>query len=114
MVWAKFSLENIIRKAQFFEKTFLLTNINIEIVLGDLFQVFSNAYFLFSAENLNWRSYTIAKVLLIISEMELINKKEFATATLDKNSETFIIYIKVLKVEVSIYPSYVVSIIVLQ
>ncbi len=51
-----------------------------------------------------WRSYTTAKALTTTSWVELINKREFAKAALDKNSETFVVYIAILKA-MTIQPS---------
>lgn len=36
--------------------------------------------------------------------MELIDKREFVKAVVDDNSETFVVYVAILKAEVSIYP----------
>ncbi len=78
----------------------------MEMVPGILFLAFSNADFQFGAEKLIWRSYTAAKVLPITSRVELINKREFAKAALDKNSETFVVHVSALDVvESSINPS---------
>lgn len=40
-----------------------------------------------------WRSYTIAKILFTIMQVEIINKKKFAMTILDLKDITFIIYI---------------------
>lgn len=45
MVLVGFSLQNSLKKVWFFEKTFLLANINMEIVLRMLFFYFSIANF---------------------------------------------------------------------
>ena len=43
IVLADFQLEDKFKRARFFQKTFLLANINTEIVLGMLFLTLSNA-----------------------------------------------------------------------
>ena len=48
-------------------------------------------------KELTWRSYTAGKALPTTKRIELINKKEFAKATLDKESETFVIHIAILE-----------------
>ena len=78
---------------QFFQKTFLLANISAEVVLGMLFLTLSNANIRFVEKELIWRFYTTAKALPTTKRVELINKKEFAKVALDRNSETFVIYI---------------------
>lgn len=47
-----------------------------------------------------------AEALLITSQVELINKREFATTALDENSETIVIHIAALEVPTAmlIYP----------
>lgn len=58
-------------------------------------------------EKLTRRSYITAKALSTISQVELINKKDFAKTILDENLETFVIYIVTLKTtkiaEIAIY-----------
>ena len=50
----------------------------------------------FVEKKLEWRSYTTAKTLPTIKRVELIDKREFAAATLDKNAEMFVIYVATL------------------
>ena len=45
MVLANFQVKNTVKKAQFFQKMFILANFNIEIVLGILFLTLNNANF---------------------------------------------------------------------
>ncbi len=85
MVLASFLFQNSLEGVRFFEKTFLLTDTNIEAVLEMLFLVFSNTNFQFGTEKLTWRSYTAAEALPTISWVKLIDKREFAKAALDKN-----------------------------
>ena len=44
VVLAIFQIDDKLKRARFFQETFLLTNISMEIVLGKLFLTFSNAY----------------------------------------------------------------------
>lgn len=93
----------------------MLANISKEIVLGMLFLAISNADFMFDTEKFTWRSYTITKALTTTNRMEFINKKEFAKAVLDKNSETFVLHILALEAtENSIHPSQAAQIAALQ
>ena len=70
----------------------------------------------FSLNNINiqlaeikftWSFYNIAKALLITRQVEFINKKEFAKATLNKNINTFEVHISFLslKSKMTIYLS---------
>ena len=43
MVLASFQVENKLKKARFFQKTFLLADINVEMILGMPFLTISNA-----------------------------------------------------------------------
>lgn len=105
IVSTSYLLQNSLKKVQFFQKTLLLANISIEIILGILFLVFNNIDFLFGAEKLTWRSYTIVEALPIICQIKLINMREFAKAVLNKNLKTFVIYITTLDIiESLIYP----------
>ena len=61
------------------------------------FLIFSDANIQFGEKEFEWKSYITAKVLPTTKKVELINKREFAIATLDKNTE-FVIYIATLLV----------------
>ncbi len=52
MVSASFSLQDSLERVRFFEKTFLLADTSMEVVLGMPFLAFSDAYFQFGAEKL--------------------------------------------------------------
>ena len=60
------------------------------------FLTFSNTNIQFEEKELTWRSHTIAEALAITKQVELINKKEFAKTALDKEFETFVVYIAAL------------------
>ena len=65
----------------------------MEVVLSILFLTFSNADIQFVEKELTWRSYTTAEALTTTKQVEFINKKEFAKATLDEKSETFVVHV---------------------
>ncbi len=98
MASARFSFQNSLRKVRFFNETFLLIDTSIEVDLGMLFLAFSNADIQFGTEKLTWRSYTAVKALPSTSWVELIDKKEFARAVVDRNSETFVVYVTTLEI----------------
>ncbi len=98
MALSWFSIQDSLKRVWFFEETFLLTDISIEIVLGMLFLSLSNANIEFAElENLTWRLYTEAEALSTTSRVELIHKREFAKAALNKNSETFVVHVAALE-----------------
>ena len=70
MASARFSLQDSLGRVRFFEETFLLADISMEVVLRMPFLSFNNADFLFSAEELTWRSYTVAEALPTAKQVE--------------------------------------------
>lgn len=63
MVLASFQIKNNVRKAWFFQKIFLVANINLEIILIMLFFNFNNANIVFKDGKLIGKSYIRAKAL---------------------------------------------------
>lgn len=83
---------------------FLLADTSIEIILAMLFFIFSNTNIEFVKKESTWRSYTIAKALAITKKVQLINKKYFAKAALNKELNTFVIYVTALEaLEITIH-----------
>ena len=70
----------------------------MEVVIGMPFLIFSNTDIQFIEKKLTWRSYTATKALSTIKQVEIIDKKEFAKASLDEKSETFVVYVTTLEV----------------
>lgn len=97
MALTKFLIKDSLEKIWFIEEMFLLTNTSIEVVLGMLFLFLNNANIRFGNEKLTLTSYTIVKILPTTSWIKLINKRKFTKIVLDKNSETFVIYIPTLE-----------------
>ncbi len=107
MASASFLLQDSLGSVRFFEETFLLADTSMEVVLRMPFLSLSNTDVKFAElGKLTWRLYTVADVLPTTSWVELIDKREFAKAALDKNSKTFFVHISALDVaEPSIHPS---------
>ena len=84
MVLANFQVEDKLRRAQFFQETFLLADISIKVVLDMSFLTFSNADIQFAEKELTWRFYTTIKTLLTTKRIEFIDKKKFIKVALDK------------------------------
>ena len=68
------------------------------------FLVFNNVDVEFvKIKKLIWRSYMAAEALLNTNRVKLIDKIEFAKVALDKDSETFVVYVAALEAETLIY-----------
>lgn len=93
MVLASFPVKNKLEKAYFFQKTFLLVDISIGLVLNIVFLFFQNAKIQFGRKQLNQKSYIVAEALFTTTQIESIKKKEFAKAILEKNVEVFVVYV---------------------
>lgn len=68
IVLATFQVENKLKKARFFLETFLKANTHVNIILEMPFFTLSNIDVGFNDWELTWRSYTLAKVLLITKQ----------------------------------------------
>ena len=105
MVLANFQVEDKFGKARFFQETFSLANISVEVVLSMLFLILSNANVQFVEKKLTWRSYTTTEALPTSKQVEPINKIKFAKATL---VETFVVHIVFFNLIPRIHPDRVV------
>ena len=56
------------------------------------FFTLSNVNIQFAKKKITWRSYTVAKALPTTKRVEIINKKKFAKAALNKHVEVFVMY----------------------
>ena len=104
MILANFQVEDKLGRTRFFQETFLLADISVELVLGMLFLTLSNAEVQFVEKELTWRSYTTAEILPTTKRVELINEKEFVKAALDVKSETFVLHVASLNLAPGIHP----------
>lgn len=112
MVIAVFSIHDKARKICFFEETFLLANINIDVALGISFLTLSNTDIGFTDWELYWRSYNISEALPTICRIELIDQKEFAVASLGKDDKVFVVHMAslVISTEMTIHPFWIAQI----
>ena len=80
----------------------------MDVALKMPFFTLSNADIYFTHQGLHWRFYTPAKALLTTRHIELIDRKEFAAATLDKDDKPFVVHVASLAVrsKISIHPSW--------
>ena len=93
MVVAAFSMMNKANWVRFFEETFLMTNISLELVFGMSFLTLSSADIDFSGWELRWRTYITKEALPTIKCIELMGKKEFVAVALDPEYEIYIVYV---------------------
>lgn len=63
IVLASLQVDNKLGPSCFFQKTFLMTNISMTMILDMPFLTFSNTDGLFAEQKLTWRSYTMAEAL---------------------------------------------------
>lgn len=93
MVIASLSLQDKLGRAWFFQKTFLLADSSMGVVLGMFFLTLNKADFRVAERELEWRSYITVEALPITRKVEIIDKKKFASAALDPEDETFVVHV---------------------
>ena len=95
MIIVDFQIEYKVNRPRFFQEVFLVTNIKFEIILEMLFLKLNNIDMLFDKKTLTWRIYTTNAALPTIELVQIIDKKNFVIATLNANSEMFVIHIAI-------------------
>lgn len=99
IVLAVFSPQDWLMRVRFLEKTFLLVNISLEMLLGMFFLSLGNTNVKFAKlGKLTLRSHNIVKALLTTGRVEFIDKREFAKTDLNENTEIFVIYVTILDI----------------
>lgn len=88
-----FSLLDKNDRERFFQKSFLLADVKLGIVVGISFLILSNSNFDFQAWNLQSSSYIIVPVLSTTRRVKLIEKTKFTIAASNKEYKTLVIYI---------------------
>ena len=73
IVIADYSVKDKLESVRFFQKTFLLANIGLEMVLEMPFLNLSKANIRFAERELVWRTYTTAEVLPTTRRVEIID-----------------------------------------
>ena len=105
MVIALFQIVNKLGRSWFFQETFLLADISIEVVLGMPFLTLSNSDIQFAKKELTWRTYTIEEALPTNRHVEIINQNKFAKVVLDENVEAFKVHVSSLGSKMTIHPA---------
>ena len=98
MVVAAFSVVDKANRVRFFEKTFLVANVSLKVVLEILFLTLSGVDVDFSGRELRWRTYTTKEALQTTRHVELVGKKEFAAEALNPEYETYVVHVASLNV----------------
>lgn len=93
IVLASFQIKNKLGRTRFFQKSFLVTENNMAMILNMVFLTVNNADVLFVKQELIQKSYIPAKILSIIKRIKIIDKKEFAEVALDKNFKVVVVYV---------------------
>ena len=92
-------------RSWFFQKTFLLVDIKIKVVLGMLFLIFSNVNVQFAEKELTWRIYITKEAFPTNRQVEISDQKEFAITKLNENVEAFVVHVSSLGLWISIHPA---------
>ena len=95
-----FSVTDKANRVRFFEETFLVANVSLEIVLGMPFLTLSGTNVDFLGRELQWRTYSTEKALPTTKRVKLVGKKEFAAVALNPKSEIFVVHIASLSSDV--------------
>ena len=101
IVVAAFSVTDKANWVRFFEETFLVVNVSLEVVFRISFPILSSANVDFLVWEFWWRNYTIEEALSTTRGVKLVGKKEFAATVLDLESEFFVLYIVSLRFDMS-------------
>ncbi len=92
IVVSTFSVLDKDGRERFFERSFLLANVKLDIMLGIPFLTMSNTNVDFQAQDFQWRSYTTRNLLSTTRWVELIGNKKLVAAALDTEHEAFIVH----------------------
>ena len=93
MVIVNYSVKYKLGKIRFFQETFLLANISLEVVLQMFFLIFGRTDVRFIEQKFVLRTYTAIETLPTTRRMEIIDKREFTAAVLNADNETLMVYI---------------------
>ena len=103
IVIAVFQVVDKLGRSWFFQETFLLANISMEVILGMFFLTLSNADVQFAEKELTWKTYTTKETLITTCWVKIIDRKKFAKVALDENIEAFVGHVSSLGPKMSIH-----------
>ena len=93
IVLASFLIKDKLKRARFLEKTFLLANLSIKMVLSMLFLTFSNRNIQFAKKELIYRFYTTVKAVPTIKQVKIIDKEKFIKVAINEYVEAFVVHV---------------------
>ena len=93
IIVAAFSVMDKTNRVRFLEKTFLVANISLKIVLEMPFPTLSGVDIDLLDRKLQWRTYTTKEAFPTTKFIELVDKKKFAAILLDLESENFVVHV---------------------
>ena len=99
-----FQVQDKFEKARFFQETSLIADTSVEVVFGMPFLTLSKVKIDFIKKELIWKTYTIAKTLLIIKKVQIISPKECAKATLNQDQKAFVVHVTTLFNPMKMHP----------
>ena len=105
MVIATFQVVNKLGRSRFFQKTFLLTDISIKVVLAMPFLIFSNANIQFAEKEPTCKTYTTKEAFPTTRQVKIIDQNEFTKAALDENVKAFVVHVSFLGSKMTIQPA---------
>ena len=105
IVIADGSVKEILKRVRFFQETFLLANIDLDVVLGMFFLTLSRANIWFAKLKFVQETYTAAETLTITRPVEIIDKREFVAIVLNADNKIFALYVVALT-KLTIMPIY--------
>lgn len=105
IVIISFSIKNEQKKSRFLKKTFLLSDISINIALEVLFITLSNVKIEFFDPNLYLKNYIVTKAFPKTKQVQLIVKKKFVAIALNLKDEAFVVYIVSICQNLDLHPS---------
>ena len=91
-------------QVRFFKKTFLVANVNLEVVLEIFFFILSDTNVNFLGRKLCWRTYTTKKALPTTRCVKLVGKKKFVAIVLNLEYKTYVVHVESVSSNTS--PSY--------
>lgn len=100
---AIFQMRDMVGRSQYFEKIFLLADIDISVALDMLFFILSNVEINFLDYELVERSFITADVLPTIKRIKLVEKRGFAAMALSPDKKMFVVHIMTFSLDLDVH-----------
>lgn len=106
IILASLQIKDQLGRPQSFQKTFLIADTNLAVILSMFFLIFSNADMLFIEQKLIWRSYIPVEALSRTQWVRIIDQNKFSTVALNLTKEAFVVYVAHFEGKMTIYSAY--------